>query len=53
MMEESLKNHLHALNIQSDVVTLLTMVEVDKDDKAFDNPTKPIGVFLTKLKQNA
>lgn len=49
MMEESLKNHLHALNIQSDVVTLLTMVEVDKDDKAFDNPTKPIGVFFDEI----
>src|SRR5699024_5981483 len=26
MMEEVLKNHLHALDIQSDVVTLLTIV---------------------------
>ncbi|MDE1710893.1 carbamate kinase [Staphylococcus cohnii] len=49
MMEESLKNHLHALDIQSDVVTLLTMVEVDKDDQAFDNPTKPIGVFFDEI----
>lgn len=30
------------------MVTLLTMVEVDKDDKAFENPTKPIGVFFSE-----
>lgn len=46
MMEEALKNHLETLNIESNVVTLLTMVEVDKDDPAFKNPTKPIGVFF-------
>lgn len=49
MMEESLKNHLKSLNIDSNVVTLLTMVEVDKDDPAFNNPTKPIGVFFDEI----
>ncbi|MGO3049722.1 MAG: carbamate kinase [Staphylococcus sp.] len=49
MMEEALKNHLEALNIDSSVVTLLTMVEVDKDDPAFKNPSKPIGVFFNEL----
>ncbi|KRG10979.1 carbamate kinase [Staphylococcus sp. NAM3COL9] len=49
MMEESLKNHLKSLNIDSNVVTLLTMVEVDKNDSAFSNPTKPIGVFFNEL----
>ncbi len=48
-MEESLKNHLKSLNIDSNVVTLLTMVEVDKDDPAFNNPTKPIGVFFDEI----
>lgn len=24
------------------------MVEVDKDDQAFNNPTKPIGVFFSE-----
>lgn len=49
MMEEALKNHLESLNIDSSVVTLLTMVEVDKDDPAFKNPSKPIGVFFNEL----
>lgn len=48
MMEEAIKNHLNDLGIDSDVLTLLTMVEVDKDDKAFDHPTKPIGVFFSE-----
>ncbi len=28
--------------------TIVTRVEVDKDDPRFDNPTKPIGPFYTK-----
>lgn len=48
MMEEAIKNHLNDLGISSDVLTLLTMVEVDKDDQAFNNPTKPIGVFFSE-----
>jgi carbamate kinase len=31
-----------------DVASCLTQVEVDPNDPAFDNPTKPIGAFLTK-----
>lgn len=30
------------------VVTVVTQVRVDKDDPAFQNPTKPIGRFMTK-----
>lgn len=30
------------------VATIVTEVEVDKNDPAFQNPTKPIGQFLTK-----
>ena len=30
------------------VATVLTQVEVDPDDPAFQHPTKPIGSFLTK-----
>lgn len=48
MMESALKNRLNEGGDDTNVVTLLTMVEVDKDDKAFDNPTKPVGVFFTE-----
>ncbi|MFT9816693.1 carbamate kinase [Lysinibacillus sp. NPDC056185] len=48
MMETALKNHINERGITSNVVTLLTMVEVDKEDQAFENPTKPIGVFFSE-----
>ncbi|MGE8035432.1 carbamate kinase [Lysinibacillus sp. KCTC 33748] len=48
MMETALKNHMKERDIATNVVTLLTMVEVDKDDQAFKNPTKPIGVFFSE-----
>lgn len=44
MMQESLKNMLPT----KQVVTLLTMTEVDKNDEAFNHPTKPIGSFYSK-----
>lgn len=47
-LQESLLNELHALNIDKQVVTLVTQVEVAGDDQAFNNPTKPIGLFYTK-----
>lgn len=31
-----------------DVVTMITQIEVDPNDPAFDNPTKPIGHFMTE-----
>lgn len=47
-LQESLLNELHSLNIDKQVVTLVTQVEVAGDDQAFNNPTKPIGLFYTK-----
>ncbi|MBP0724554.1 carbamate kinase [Bacillus sp. RG28] len=34
--------------IEKETVTILTQVQVDKEDQAFQNPTKPIGSFYTK-----
>lgn len=48
MMETALKNSLKKANIDLNVVTFMTMVEVDKDDQAFDQPTKPIGIFFSE-----
>lgn len=47
-LQESLQNELHSMGIDKQVVTLVTQVEVDENDTAFDNPTKPIGLFYTK-----
>lgn len=47
-LQNSLKQELLKRNIKKDVSTLITQVLVDKDDKAFLNPTKPVGKFYTK-----
>ena len=39
---------LNQHGIDKDVVTIVTRVEVDPDDEAFKNPTKPIGPFYSE-----
>ena len=46
MFQKALVNHFYQFGIDKHAVTVVTMVEVDKDDPAFENPTKPIGSFL-------
>jgi carbamate kinase len=50
MIESSLEEaFLEAgINAEQYFVTLITYVVVDKDDPAFQNPTKPIGPFYTE-----
>ena len=48
MLEQSLKNTLRQNQSSANVATLLTEVEVDRDDPAFKDPSKPIGVFYTE-----
>ncbi len=47
MLEETLMNQLLAEGMEEEVATVLTRVEVSKDDEAFKDPTKPIGRFYT------
>jgi carbamate kinase len=39
--------------VKKEVATVITMVEVNPADKAFENPTKPIGIFLTEEEAKA
>lgn len=48
MIERQFTNLLAELNIPKNVITLVTMVLVDKKDPAFDNPSKPVGQFYLK-----
>ncbi|RDU35438.1 carbamate kinase [Neobacillus piezotolerans] len=48
MMEQTLKNELRKLGLDNPVVSLLTETEVSKDDPAFEDPSKPIGVFFSE-----
>lgn len=52
-LQQTLKDELDKRGIKKSVVTVVTQVEVDKKDPAFDNPTKPIGSFLTKEEAEA
>jgi carbamate kinase len=53
MVERMLRNVLNRHNIQKEVVTLVTMVEVDREDPAFSNPTKRIGHIYTREEAQA
>jgi len=50
MIEKALINELRKNSLDKEVVTLITQVIVDKHDKAFDNPTKPVGPFYSKYR---
>ena len=52
-LQNAIKYELYSRNIDGKVSTILSQVEVDKNDPAFENPTKPIGRFLTKEENEA
>ena len=47
-LQNALREELLDRGIDKGCATVLTQVEVDPDDPAFENPTKPIGAFMTK-----
>lgn len=48
MIERQIKNILVEYKIRKNVVTVITQVIVDKNDPAFNEPTKPVGGFYLK-----
>ena len=47
-LQQNLQNILYQRGIKKKVVTVITQTLVDKNDSAFQKPTKPIGGFMTK-----
>ena len=47
-LQNAIKYELFSRGIDGKVSTILSQVEVDPADPAFENPTKPIGRFMTK-----
>lgn len=47
-IQQALQHALFKRTIYTPVVTMVTQVVVDKNDPAFDYPTKPIGPFYSK-----
>lgn len=45
-LQQTLQNELFHRGIKKNVATVITQVLVDKNDKAFQNPAKPIGGFM-------
>ena len=48
MIERMMRNVLKKHGITKNVITLVTLVEVDQNDVAFSNPSKRIGKIYTK-----
>lgn len=46
MLQQNLVNEFRQRGMDRSVVTVVTQVEVDANDPAFANPSKPIGSFL-------
>ncbi len=46
MFQRALHNELHKRGIDKQAATIVTQVLVDKNDPAFQNPSKPIGSFM-------
>jgi carbamate kinase len=48
MFEQALNNEFRKRGIQKPVAAVVTQTIVDRNDKAFQNPTKPIGSFMSE-----
>ncbi|MCB2214058.1 carbamate kinase [bacterium] len=46
MFQKALHNEFKRRGLDKDAATVVTQTIVDKDDPAFQNPTKPIGSFM-------
>ncbi len=47
-LQQSIGRELKKRGLNRSVATVVTQVEVDRNDSAFQNPTKPIGSFYSK-----
>jgi carbamate kinase len=47
--QQALQNELYHRGIKKNACTVITQTLVDKNDKAFQNPSKPIGGFMDEV----
>ncbi len=52
-LQQAIRNEYAKQGKQKSVVSVVTQVEVDPKDPAFENPTKPVGSFYTKEEADA
>lgn len=53
MIQRGLREELRRRGLEAEVATIVTEVEVDPHDRAFAEPTKPIGKFYTAEEADA
>lgn len=52
-LQQAMQKEVAKRNIEKDIATVVTQVEVSAEDPAFQKPTKPIGNFYTKEEAEA
>lgn len=48
MFQKALRNEFRKRGMKKEAATVVTQVRVDKNDPAFQNPSKPIGSFMSE-----
>lgn len=52
MLANQIRNRFNEEQLEKDIAAVLTEVVVDKDDPAFENPSKPVGPYFTAYRAN-
>jgi carbamate kinase len=52
MLANQLRNRLNEEQLDKDIAAMLTQVVVDREDPAFNNPSKPVGPYYTAYRAN-
>ncbi len=52
MLANQLRNRFNEEQLEKDIAAVLTEVVVDREDPAFDNPSKPVGPYFTAYRAN-
>ena len=50
LLETALRNRFAREGVRREVVTMMSLVVVDRDDPGFQNPTKPVGPFFPRFR---
>jgi len=52
MLANQLRNRLNEEQLEKPIAAVLTEVVVDREDPAFENPSKPVGPYFTSYRAN-
>ncbi len=52
MLQNQLRNRFNEEQLEKEIATLITEVVVDREDPAFENPSKPVGPYFTSYRAN-